>query len=362
MNMTLDVYIDYLICSTSYTTATGLSRLTNNAISHDKVTRFLSRRDFTESDLWSIAKPFCRSIEDKDGAILIDDSIEEKPYTDENELISWHFDHTKSKSVKGINFINALYETKKGTSPVGYKLVRKTKEIFDKKTGKKRRQSPVTKHEHYRDLLRNSVKNCIKFKYVLNDVWFASTENMRFVKREIKKDFVMPIKSNRKVALSEKEQAAKHFVGIDSLKLGENTLVWQKGLDFPLRLVCQVFKNGDSSTGVLYLVSSDIELTNEQITTIYKRRWKVEVYHKSLKSNVSLAKSPTKTPRTQANHFFASVCAYIRLESISQAVYTNHFAVKQKIYIEALKKAMLEIKKFCIPEFLQSENLEFGCA
>lgn len=33
---------------------------------------------------------------------------------------------------------------------------------------------------------------------------------------------------------------------------------------------------------------------------------KVEEYHKSLKSNASLAKSPTKTIRTQSNHCFAS--------------------------------------------------------
>ena len=38
----LDIYTDFLICSTSYTTATALSRATGNAISHDNVTRFLS--------------------------------------------------------------------------------------------------------------------------------------------------------------------------------------------------------------------------------------------------------------------------------------------------------------------------------
>jgi hypothetical protein len=37
-----DLYTDYLITSFSYTTATGLSGLVDNAISHDPVTRFLS--------------------------------------------------------------------------------------------------------------------------------------------------------------------------------------------------------------------------------------------------------------------------------------------------------------------------------
>jgi hypothetical protein len=37
-----DLYTDYLITSFSHTTATGLSGLVDNAISHDPVTRFLS--------------------------------------------------------------------------------------------------------------------------------------------------------------------------------------------------------------------------------------------------------------------------------------------------------------------------------
>lgn len=362
MNMSLDLYVDYLICSTSYTTATGLSRITDKAISHDKVTKFLTSKDYTASDLWKIAKPFYKSIEAEDGVLIIDDSIEEKPYTNENELISWHFSHTKSRSVKGINFVTSLYQTNKGSTPVGYELVKKTEEVINQKTGKKQRKSLVSKQEHYRNLIRAAVTNNVDFKYVLNDTWFSSTENMNFVKIEMQKDFIMPLKSNRKVALSEADKALGHFVGIDSVKPGENTLVRLEGVDFPLRFTRQVFKNEDGSTGVLYLVSSDIELTNEQIETIYKRRWKVETYHQSLKDNASLAKSPTKTPRTQANHLFASLCAYIRLESISNTTRFNHFALKRKIYFEALKKAMLELQKFKTEEFLQAANYEIGPA
>lgn len=360
--MSLDLYVDYLICSTSYTTATGLSRITDKTISHDKVTKFLSEKDYNASDLWKIAKSFYKSIEDENGVLIIDDSIEEKPYTDENELISWHFSHTKKRSVKGINFVSSLYQTHKGSLPVGYELVRKTKEIIDQKTGKKQRKSAVSKQEHHRNLIRAAVTNDINFKYVLNDTWFSSTENMNFVKIEMKKDFVMPIKSNRKVALSDADKASGYYVGIDSVKPEENTLVRLEGVDFPLRFTRQVFKNEDGSAGVLYLVSSDIELTNEQIETIYKRRWKVETYHQSLKDNTSLAKSPTKTARTQANHLFASLCAYIRLEGLSNVTRFNHFALKRKIYFEALKKAMLELQKFKTEWFLQTVNYSFAPA
>ena len=37
----------------------------------------------------------------------------------------------------------------------------------------------------------------------------------------------------------------------------------------------QVFTNQDGSQGVLYLISSDTDLDQARLTTIYQRRWKV---------------------------------------------------------------------------------------
>jgi len=358
----LDIYTDFLICSTSYTTATALSRATGNAISHDSVTRFLSAEDFAPSDLWQIAKPLTRSIQNEknvDGVLIIDDSIEEKPYTDENDIIAWHYDHCKGRNVKGINFISAIYQAVNVSVPVSFALVRKTLPSVNAKTGKESRKSPVSKQQYFRDLVATAVANQIDFKTVLADIWFSSAENMCYIKNDMHKDFIMPLKDNRKVALSEEKLAAGEFVSIKKLELGESVLVRLEGVDFPLRLMRQVFKNGDGSTGVLHLVSSNIELTDEQIATTYHRRWSVEEYHKSLKSNTSLAKSPTKTVRTQSNHLFASICAFIKLESISLSKRLNHFALKNKIYIETLKAAFRELEKIK-NEVLQT--VEFGAA
>ena len=84
----LDIYSDYLICSFGPTTATGLSSLLSGAISHDKITRFLSEKDFTSADLWCLVKPLVRRVQKADAVLIVDDSIEEKQYTDESELIT----------------------------------------------------------------------------------------------------------------------------------------------------------------------------------------------------------------------------------------------------------------------------------
>ena len=44
-----------------------------------------------------------RDIEQDDGVLIFDDTIQEKPYTDENDLICWHYDHSQNRTVKGIN-------------------------------------------------------------------------------------------------------------------------------------------------------------------------------------------------------------------------------------------------------------------
>jgi SRSO17 transposase len=104
--------------------------------------------------------------------------------------------------VKGINFIITLYHVKGVSLPVNYHVVEKTETFTDKKTGKQKRRAAITKNEVYRQMLKQVVQNQIPFQYVLNDVWFASADNMMFVKHELQRDFVMPLKTNRKVALS----------------------------------------------------------------------------------------------------------------------------------------------------------------
>lgn len=343
----LDIYTDYLICSFGQASATGLARLLSNEISHDAVTRFLSAEPKTSAALWHVVKPLVRQVERDDGVIIIDDSIQEKPSTDENELVSWHYDHSKDQTVKGINFLTALYQASEISLPVAFDLVTKTAEYFDPKTKKIKRKSALTKNERYRMLLRVAVHNQVRFKYVLNDVWFASSDNMKFIKHQLKKEFVMPLKENRKVARSGEAKKLGQYVAVNRLEFQAATTqqIWLEEVDFPLLLTREVFTNEDSSVGVRYLVSSDLTLSFDQTTKLYQKRWSIEVYHKSLKQNASLEKSPTRTTTTQRNHLFASLCAYVKLEALKIKTGVGHFTIKSKIYLSALKAAYAEVVK-----------------
>jgi DDE superfamily endonuclease len=324
-----------------------MAELLGGTISHDRIQRFLSRQDFTTADLWQLVKPHVRAIQQADAVLIVDDSIAEKPYTDENDIICWHYDHAQDRQVKGINFLTALYHVAEISLPVAFRVVAKTEEYLDKKSGKSKRRSPISKNDHYQALLRQAKQNQIPFDFVLNDVWYASAENMMFVRHELETDFVMPLKANRKVALGLEDKQQGRYVRLDSLPLAADVVqvIYLEGVDFPLALVKQVFANEDGSTGIQYLVCSDIHLTGDQITAIYRKRWNVEPFHKSLKQNASLEKSPTQTVRTQTNHLFASFCGYVKLELLKVSTHLNHFALKSQLYLRALQVAFALLRQ-----------------
>jgi len=118
-----------------------------------------------------------------------------------------------------------------------------------------------------------------------------------------------------------------------------------KGYDKEVLLVCRVFTNKDGSVGHLYLVGSDTSLSGEMVSTIYQKRWKIEEYHKSLKSNAALAKSPTRRVTTQISHLVMSMVAVFKLECLKIKHHLNHFALRAKVLVKANLAAMQELRR-----------------
>jgi len=341
----LDIYTDYLLSSFGATTATGLSRLLPE-LSHDQITRMLAQQPLSDRDLWKIVKPLVRQVQSAEAVLIIDDTVQEKPYSDESELITYHYDHSQGRTVKGINLLSALYLSRDVSLPVAFELIQKTVLTTDPKTGKDKWVCPQSKNEMARQMIGSVVKKQIPLRYVLADIWFSSAENMVFIKKTAHKDFVMPLKSNRRVALSLNDQRRGRWISLWSLDFAAQAswTLYLESVPFPVKVVRQVFKNEDGTEGVLLLCSSDLELSASALFPIYQKRWKVEEYHKSLKSNAALAKSPTKLPHTQQNHIFASLVAFIKLESYRCATHLNHFALKAKLYQGAIQAAFEQLQ------------------
>lgn len=342
----LELYTDYLLSTFGYATATGLSAMVNGQVSHDQISRFLSEEEYTSKDLWQEVKATVRKVEREEAVLIFDDTVQEKPYTDENEVMCWHYDHNQGKAVQGFNLLNCVYHVDDLSIPVAFELIKKPLAYCDLKTRKQKRASLVTKNELMRSMLDVCMNNKLKFRFVLFDIWFSSKENMSYIKETLKKDFVCGLKANRLAAVSGEDYQNNRFTSIADLPWQEETLVtgWLKDVPFPVLLVRQVFTNKDGSTGILYLAGSDTTVTREFILTTYQKRWPVEVFHKSLKQNAALGKAPVRRVVTQNNHVFAVLYAVFKLECLSIKRRLNHFALRAHLYLKAIRVAFEELQ------------------
>ena len=242
--------------------------------------------------------------------------------------------------------LNCVYHAQGVTLPVAYELIAKPIVYQDEKTGRSKRKSTCSKNEHLRRMLSVCQRIQVAYRYVLADSWFSAKENLHFIRHGLGKHFVIALKSNRTVALSHEAKRQGAFSRLDALNLPERQAVrgYLSGLDFAVLVVRQVFTNKDASTGVLYLACSDLEGDGEGIVAIYQKRWNVETFHKTLKSHAALAKSPTRTVRTQSNHCFLSIYAVCRLTWLSVTHGLNHVALRTRLYLKAVRQAFDELQ------------------
>src|SRR4051794_41801872 len=100
----LELYTDYLLSAFSYTTATGLSKMTNQEVSHDKVTRFLSEEDLDSRVLWRLVKPLMWALEkeeEEEGGLIIDDPKKKKHQNHEGGAFLWGYNQRGGGKAKG---------------------------------------------------------------------------------------------------------------------------------------------------------------------------------------------------------------------------------------------------------------------
>jgi len=377
MTQLQDLYTDYLISATQLATITTASEVLG--VSKDKLSRFLGGVElftknqlvdgveqkkgcvkdhisFDNQELWKQVKTDVRSCQTIESAVLIvDDTMIEKPYSEENDIICYHHDHCTGQNIKGINLLNGglYYNNQDLYIPVFAEIISKTIKYTDK-DGKEKRKAEVNKNELFRNNFNQLMKNHVKIDYTLFDIWYGSVDNFNLINSH-KQRYICPLKSNRKLALSPGEKKQGKWYKLEEItnQLDSQTTlpIWLESCTHMSYLTKQVFTNKDGTSVTMYLITNDQTLTKTQIHTIYQRRWKVEEFHKSLKSNLSLEKSPTKHKTSQSNHIFYSITAFFKLELLTKTTATkhkNHFQLKTSLYVKALKTALEELGKLRI--------------
>ena len=94
--------------------------------------------------------------------------------------------------------------------PFGYEIVHKDVSCSDIKTRKVKLKASTSKNEYFRNLIQQSINNKVLFDHVLSDNWFGSKENMKFI-HGLGKKCIVGVKSNRTIALSDKDKKKASF-------------------------------------------------------------------------------------------------------------------------------------------------------
>ena len=341
-----NLYKEFLIIQNDKACATSLSDLTDGVVKHDCITRTLNTSTLNSKDVWKASKMITK--QSKNNILSIDNSILQKPHSNTNEIINWFYDHTESRAVKGINLISAVMINDNHVVPIGYDI--QTKDIInivkdEDGNDKLKRQARYSINEIARQIVKTAINN-VSFDYLTADRWFASKENLTFFNQN-KIKYVIGITSNRLVAKNRQDLKSGNYTRIKDLGLKENgsTKVYLKDVQSMVVVTRIVFKNGNTITGEIYLITNDLSLASNHISDIYQKRWEIEVYHKSIKQNVSICKSPTKIAISQKNHLCLALLAFIELEKLKLVSSSNHYALKRKMIIAANKASYEELQK-----------------
>jgi hypothetical protein len=341
----LDFYGNFLIASLESVSATMLSRASNYEISHDKISRHLRNSDYSSRDFWKVIKKFIRKIETPEGIIAIDDFVVHHPHMSDNSVVNYNYDHSQGRMVMGAVVVDAVYRSEIGCCPLDYKIVTKTEAEFDHEKQQFIRQQDQDKNSIFREILWNAKLNNVKFKFVVADKWYASAENMKFIRNKIGAHFVMPIKSNRNIKLL--DDTKSDYVAISEIALEPERLYRAKlkGLSTQVWVMKIIFKNEDKSDGVLFLVTSCDGMTPEKVQEVYKFRWSIEEQHKSLKQNTGIERCSSPSPKYQMNHIFCCFSALLKLCVMKFNTGQNHFAIKVILKVEALRATLDQLNR-----------------
>jgi len=338
------IYKTYLLSQNNGASATKLSKILNSKYSHDKITRFLNQSNLSNTNLWNSVSSddnFKISLKNSQTCLIIDDTIIPKEYRQETDQACWHYDHSKGRCLKGIQYMTCFLTNVQYSLPINYRIIEKTEKHKDKETQRTKRKSKVTKNELFREMLDQSSKKLKSdYKYILADSWFCSKDNIKHINDKLQKKFILGIKSNRLIKLDGTHNFVYKCINKTDLEPEKAYRVKLKGLDIPLVLVKKVFKNGGKghfSSG--YYISNDLGLTGEQLYNCYQKRWQVEEYHRFIKQNVSIGTSPCRSKRSVSNHLALSLMAYVDLVYLSKRTKCGIHSLRYQILIKSNKSA-----------------------
>ena len=239
--------------------------------------------------------------------LIFDDSLYSRSRSKKVELMTRVFDHTTHKFVKGFRMLTMGWSDGNTFLPIGFSLLSSQKpekilnpaKPLDKRTiaYKRRAEAMKSTTDAMINLLRCATN--IPARYVLFDSWFAHPKTILRVKQE-KRDVICMLKITEKIHY---QHNGKWQPLQELRKLVDDVASAKTGIIGSVIAQIREEKNSQEFTDVrivlvqdrrsknwLAILSTDLELSEEEVVRIYGKRWDIEVFFKVCKSYLALAK------------------------------------------------------------------------
>lgn len=261
--------------------------------------------------------------------LIVDDTAFMRNSSRKVELLSKCFEHSKKIFYNGFRLLTLAWSDGCSLIPVAGVLLASNKaknlkcparDVDKRSCGYKARQLAQTSApKAILVMLRTALRNGIKASHILFDSWFAFPSFILKI-REIglhvvamvkKMDTVHYLYHDRKVTLAQIYRAnrkrrgrSRYLLSVEVTLFDPTPTVTQT---CPARLV--FVRNRNNKKEYLVLLSTDMELSEEDIIRLYARRWAIEVFFKTCKSYLSLGKECQSTNYDAMNAYVAVVFA-----------------------------------------------------
>jgi hypothetical protein len=238
--------------------------------------------------------------EQREKVLIIDDSTYDRSRSKVVELLAWVHDHNANRSLKGFKLMTLGWSDGVSFLPLDFilcssskasKRVQGIKKVVDKRCcGFKRRLEAMTKStEHLETMVKRVLTRGIRADYLLMDSWFAFPSLLATLGAHL--PVICMGKDMPKVFYRHQGQwftlgrlYAKLKKRPGKAKILTSVVVTTKK-DQQVKIV---FVRHRHKRQWLAILSTKIDLADEEIVRIYGKRWDIEVFFKMLKHYLNL--------------------------------------------------------------------------
>lgn len=293
------------------------ARLLDNEPAHDSWNRWLSEVKLRPSILWEDIQ---HVVDLEGGYLIVDDSVADKWYTKQIELVKKQYSGTHHRIVEGIGVVSLLWTKHQEAEKAEHYIV--DMRIYAPKYDGK------TKNHHCRDMLESAFHRGFRSPLVLMDRWYQDTKTLKLI-RCMEWTSVSGLKSNRQVHIT----AAEPYKSVAEVATKEAVKCWMKKFCHIKLLKIVRPKDGN----IEYLATNDLSLPAPVIRAANACRWRVEEYHRGTKQLTGLETCQARrNQRAQRNHILCSIRALLALEQLRLERGIPWYEAKQQLIVEAL--------------------------